>query len=46
MLTRRAPSASSRATSAVRSPELPSDREAFSYREDFSLAQRKFLSPG
>jgi hypothetical protein len=30
----------------VRSSAFPRDREAFSYREEFSLAQRKFLSPG
>ena len=33
-----------RITLNVRSPELPRDREGFWYREDFSLAEREFLT--
>jgi hypothetical protein len=33
-----------RTTLNVRSPELPRDREDFSYREDFSLAESEFLT--
>jgi hypothetical protein len=33
-----------RTTLNLRSPELPCDREDFSYREDFSLAESEFLT--